>query len=358
MATAGGVAAIGALAFVRTWPELAGGGAARGVGRALLIALAALTLGVALARHDRRHARGLAALLVLITACDLGFAIAGLKPQNRDSLERPAEAAARAILAERGLLDDDLPPPRVSLPKPWSREDAGMAQGWSTFTGYAALQLARVWEYEHGVLGLPVPVEQNTYPSSDIFRRGPFPFDSMALVLGFDPVRRVPVLNQRPDPRAYLTTAAARVADYREAIARMRAGHDFHRVALVEDPVDLPETPAAATPPGSARITHYAAEALTVEVDSSAPALLLVAEAYYPGWQATVNGAPAACRPANAWMRSVPVPAGTSRVELRFRSRRLPAGAALSIVGMALALLRVRRRASTPSVQGGGQRKA
>jgi hypothetical protein len=346
MAAAGAIAAVAALVFVRAWPGFSADGAARGVPRALLFAIAALLLALALARPDRRGARALALLLALVTVGDLAIAAAGIKQQNRDAPERPVEAAVRALLNERGLLGPDLPPPRVSVPKPWVREDAGMAQGWSTFTGYAALQLARVWDYEHAVLGLPVPVAQNTYPSGEIFRRGPFPFDSMALVLGFDPVRRGPVLNQDPDPRAYLTPAAIRVADHREAIARMRAGHDFHRAALVEQAIALPAATAPGAPTGAARITHYAPEAISIETDSPQPALLVVAEAYYPGWEATVNGAPAPCLAANAWMRGVPVPAGPGRVELRFHSRRLAAGAVLSLAGVVAALAVILRRRS------------
>ncbi len=62
---------------------------------------------------------------------------------------------------------------------------------------------------------------------------------------------------------------------------------------------------------------------------------------------------PAACRcgvprlPANVWMRAVPVAAGASVVSLRFHSRFLAGGAALSLVTLmaTLVLLAMRRRA-------------
>ena len=37
----------------------------------------------------------------------------------------------------------------------------------------------------------------------------------------------------------------------------------------------------------------------------------MLAEPWYPGWTAEVNGHTAAVIPANGWMRAVPVPAGT-----------------------------------------------
>jgi hypothetical protein len=162
-----------------------------------------------------------------------------------------------------------------------------------------------------------------------------------------DPATRQGRLRRDPDPRAYLAYAAERVDDWHRAVDRMRDGHDFHRVALVEMPLALP---ASAGPPGTAIIERFAPEAVTVRADASAPALLVLAEAWYPGWTATVDGAAAPCLPANAWMRGVPVPAGAHEVTFTFHSTRLRAGATLSIVTLALVLAalgresRLRRR--------------
>ncbi|MEK7785542.1 MAG: YfhO family protein, partial [Chloroflexota bacterium] len=56
---------------------------------------------------------------------------------------------------------------------------------------------------------------------------------------------------------------------------------------------------------------------LTVATDS--PALLVISEAYYPGWAASVNGQPASVLEADAYLLAVPVPAGNSTVELNYR---------------------------------------
>jgi uncharacterized membrane protein YfhO len=112
----------------------------------------------------------------------------------------------------------------------------------------------------------------------------------------------------------------------------MREGHDFHRVALIEAPVEpsLPPTPAAGAPP-RAEIETFEAERIVVRTESAVPGVLVLAEPWYPGWEATVDERPAACVPANAWMRAVPVPPGRHQVVLRFRSRRLVPGVALSV---------------------------
>jgi uncharacterized membrane protein YfhO len=83
-----------------------------------------------------------------------------------------------------------------------------------------------------------------------------------------------------------------------------------------------------------------------LETEASSPSLLVLAEAWYPGWSATVDGAPAAVVPANAWMRGVPLPAGRHRVELRFRSPWQLPGALLALLtaaGLAILVRRERR---------------
>jgi hypothetical protein len=222
------------------------------------------------------------------------------------------------------------PPPRVSIPKPWVRENAGMKYGWSSFTVYASLNLGRVWTFLHADLDLPVPLEQNTYPASEIFRHGPFPYGSMNLVLGLDPVTRQGKLRANPDPRAFMTYAARTVVDWREAVERMRQGHNYRNVALVESSLPLGEPRA----PGSAKITHFSPEEITVLTNNDALALLVLAEPWYPGWTATVNGRPSPCIPANAWMRATPVPAGPHLVTFRFHSTRLRAGALMSLLSL------------------------
>jgi uncharacterized membrane protein YfhO len=99
-------------------------------------------------------------------------------------------------------------------------------------------------------------------------------------------------------------------------------------------------------------ITSFHPERVVVETQSAAPALLVLAEAWYPGWTATVDNAPAPCVPANAWMRAVEVPAGTHRVELRFRSRWLGPGALLALLTagvLGLLVRRERRGSVTPA---------
>jgi hypothetical protein len=249
----------------------------------------------------------------------------------------PGERAVAAVLQDAGLLRAGAPPPRVMAPYPLIRDDSGMLYGFSNPSGYVALTLGSVWIYLHESLGLAAPVEVNTFPSPEIYDFGPFPYRSASLVLGYDRAASRMVRNPDPDPRAYVAQTVEVVADVHEAVARLRAGQDREHATLLAPIAGWQSSPPAARP-ARAEIVAFAPERIVIDVDSARPGLLVVAEAWYPGWRATVNGRGAACLQANGWMRGVAVPAGRSEVVLSFRSRYLPLGAAISLGSLALCL--------------------
>jgi hypothetical protein len=267
-----------------------------------------------------------------LAASDLALAVAGIKAIRARPFSDAGERAVARLLGESGLLEKDAPPPRVSFPMDIMRPNAGMRFGFSTFAGYTTLTLDRVFAFMYGMRGLEEPVS-NSFPASNIYDAGPFPYRAMNLVLGFDHERRQAALTRTPDPRAYLVHAAQVVPDFRAAIAKMKEGHDFHQVVLLESAPPRP-LEVARRADESVRIRAFAPEHIEIEVDASAPALLVLAEAWFPGWTAKVDGRPAPCVPGNAWMRVVPVPQGRVRVELSYSSTYLPAGAALSLVAL------------------------
>ena len=74
-----------------------------------------------------------------------------------------------------------------------------------------------------------------------------------------------------------------------------------------------------------------------VTVDAKSETVLVVSETEYPGWEAEVDGAPAAILRANLAFRAVAVPAGTHQVTMRFRPASSRNGlllTALSVVGV------------------------
>jgi hypothetical protein len=300
----------------------------------------------------------LAALVVL----ELGASLGPARRVWSFPTVRQGERPLYDSLLRYGLYGTSGVPPRVAVP-PWSiRQNAALLYKWANIAGYNALTLDRVWVYMHETLALTPPQDENTYPSRHIYDHGPFPYDSMNLVAGWKtlprPLDAAPnprgvvvwqpppgqlMLRRAPDPRAYLATSARRVEHWREAVATMASGHDFHAVPLVETDVGLPSSEGVQPDSGQVEILSFEPERVVLETDTSAPSLLVLAEAWYPGWSAAVDGEVAPCAPANAWMRAVPVPAGRHRVELRFRSRWLLPGALLSLLTAAALVLPVRR---------------
>jgi hypothetical protein len=90
--------------------------------------------------------------------------------------------------------------------------------------------------------------------------------------------------------------------------------------------------------PGTVTLTKLAPESVVLDVDAKERAFLVLTDLFYPGWQATVDGAPATVYRANYLFRGLEVPVGKHRVEFVYRSRSFRLGLAITIAG-ATALL-------------------
>jgi uncharacterized membrane protein YfhO len=89
---------------------------------------------------------------------------------------------------------------------------------------------------------------------------------------------------------------------------------------LVGDPAEAAQqenSPAAA---GAANITGYQPEQVTVETESATGGLLVLTDAYYPGWRATVDGEPAPLYQTDSLFRGVFVPPGRHEVRFEYES--------------------------------------
>ncbi|HVM01845.1 MAG TPA: YfhO family protein [Acidimicrobiales bacterium] len=110
-----------------------------------------------------------------------------------------------------------------------------------------------------------------------------------------------------------------------------------------------PPGPGSCGPAGEATVERYEPERVSVAARARGPAVLVVSDTWFPGWQATVDGEAAPVLEVDHALRGVAVPAGEHRVELRFRPASFRAGAALSVatalaVGVAAAGVAAARR--------------
>jgi Bacterial membrane protein YfhO len=142
-------------------------------------------------------------------------------------------------------------------------------------------------------------------------------------------------------PRAWLVHAAVQTP-VGEALSLLGAGAiDPRRIALLERPPPPMLIDPASSVGDRVRITEYAADRVRLEVEASSPALLVLSDAYYPAWQARVDGASAEVYAADVALRAVGVPAGRHTVEFEYASAALPLGAAitaLTVLAMAAAI--------------------
>ncbi len=77
----------------------------------------------------------------------------------------------------------------------------------------------------------------------------------------------------------------------------------------------------AGTPLVAGQVRRYETDSLAVSIDAPARGLLVVNEAFYPGWRATVDGEPVPIFRANALVRAVPLAAGVHTVAMAYRPR-------------------------------------
>ncbi len=99
---------------------------------------------------------------------------------------------------------------------------------------------------------------------------------------------------------------------------------------------------------GDATIERYEPERVVARTRSDMVSVLVLTDAWFPGWSVTVDGKDASMLRVDHALRGVVLPAGEHTVEFRFRPRALTAGAGVTGVSLlflvAWALVSGRRR--------------
>ena len=146
-------------------------------------------------------------------------------------------------------------------------------------------------------------------------------------MLARDPATNVAFYRAPGAPgRVWVVGAARQVPDQAAALAALA------------DPAFDPATtvvlePAAAPPPRPNSLTP-SINAVTIPVSLAADGWVVLADTYYPGWVATVDGQPVPLLAANVAFRAVAVPAGTHTVVFDYRPRSVAVGGAVTAVAL------------------------
>jgi Bacterial membrane protein YfhO len=138
-------------------------------------------------------------------------------------------------------------------------------------------------------------------------------------------------------PRAYLVERARVAADAETALATLtEPGFDGRREAVIvgDDPETAPLRLAAAAPVRPARITVDEPERVAIEFETERDALLVLTDAFAPGWSVRVDGTSRGVRQVNHLVRGVVVHPGERRVEFVYRAPGFAAGVATAGLGV------------------------
>ena len=332
-----------------------------------LVLVGVVALALALLRFRPRRPWLAGGLVALLAALDLLSFAHGYQPMGPSAVTVPPPTPVVAFLQRHdregrmtglgpALINDwptvyglrdvrgyDAPQPSLRFARLWRALDEAQL-GWRPFQisalsapGLRVLGLLGArWIVTDS--GATLPREREFRPLSLAYRGG----DATVIE------------NDLAAPRALVAARVHVVATERaELLGVMRDAFDPRRDAVVRRDELAGAAPAsAAAPAGTVRVTGDANSRVTLRASMRRRGLVVLDDAWAPGWSVTMDGRPARALQANVVLRGVVVPAGEHRVEWRYRVPGLRLGALLS--GLALLallawgglLLRVRRRAA------------
>jgi hypothetical protein len=269
----------------------------------------------------------------------------------------------------------------VAVIAKWGRSaNAALRLGFEDATGYSPTVIQRVRSLLEATrddrLRPPAPVVADTNfprprPASALW-----PLLAAPIVISDapQPLRRLSTLAREWEeplvayaapalPRAYWTGKVEVHADDALAEPMLRAARgelavvppDAQRTVEQREPAAVDRrgaasrSSAAATGPVAATV-ELGPNRLTARVDAPAAGWLIVLDPWFPGWTATVDGAPARLVRANFAFMAVPVDAGRHEVALTYRNAQVARGALVGALALAALLAAVgwRRRGGWP----------
>jgi hypothetical protein len=141
-------------------------------------------------------------------------------------------------------------------------------------------------------------------------------------------------------PRAQVVFDASKAGSESDAIAQMSdASFDPMTQAVVEAGPST-QVPSHQAAPVAASIEMYQDDEVVIRTTTSEPGTLVLADAFYPGWVAELDGRPAPIYATDLALRGVIVPAGTHTIVMRYQPASVvlgalgvPAGAGVWVVG-------------------------
>ncbi len=138
--------------------------------------------------------------------------------------------------------------------------------------------------------------------------------------------------NERACPRVWSVGDTTSVPDYATALeAVVRCTPGPCKMAMV-----VGEPPRSRGVAGTVHLSRYEAQRVSVEGTMPAGSWVILDDAYYPGWRAWADGAPAAVRRVDYILRGVHLERDATRVEFAYRPASLIAGEFVTCLALAM----------------------
>ncbi|MCY3024577.1 MAG: YfhO family protein, partial [Planctomycetota bacterium] len=143
--------------------------------------------------------------------------------------------------------------------------------------------------------------------------------------------------NNRAYPRAFVVHNVELARNVDEALALLsRPGFDPARTAIVDGATPQGWNSALLgktlrSPPTPAQVVERRANSMKIKATLDRPGVLVVSDSYFPGWQASVDGAAAPVWPVDVALRGVYLEPGAHEVLLYYMPWRFKLGAAISV---------------------------
>ena len=305
---------------------------------------AAAVLAVTLAAAVERRGQGIAATLIACQVAASAFAVLPVVDDGFYALPPMAR-----ILRDEGVsltgpyMDRYRPLTRVEGPVSLSLTGGGARTGYGAFFELPALSVynsALSWRMlllddldwdpaRAGLFGVGyamLPDEVLTAASGVVIDREPG--------IGYSLVKLRQSL-----PRAYAAHRARSAAGQAEALAMITAPAFKPGREIVVEGASNPDW--AVRPDRFAEPVRFLSRTnatISLEARLSWPGFVVLNEAWFSGWQATVDGQPTRILIANSAVRAIEAPEGTHRVELSYTSPGFRVGAGISIATWLLLL--------------------
>lgn len=138
-------------------------------------------------------------------------------------------------------------------------------------------------------------------------------------------------------PRARLVGSMRHFATPEEMFKAMNEpDFDPEHVVYTDTPTGVTMSAQGESPPGNASIVEWKSQYVRVDANANSECILVLADGYAPGWEATVDGKPAEVFPAYHIYRGVHLSPGDHTVDFRYRPAGFRAGQIVSYVGLAV----------------------